>query len=56
MKMSRDNIKINYQKLERMMKNILRLEKKNNKTKTKLDRDMVSEIKKIIIDELKENE
>lgn len=54
--MSRDSIKINHQKLERMMKSILKLERKNNKTKTKLDREMVSEIKKIIIDELKENE
>ena len=56
MKMSKDEIKINPKKLERMLKNILRLEQKNNKTKMKNDREMVSEIKKIITDELKENE
>ena len=52
--MSKEKIRIDPAKLERIMTNILRLEQRNNKTKMKNDKDMVFEIKQIIIDELKE--
>ncbi len=54
--MNKDEIKIDKRKLDRMMIGILRLEQRNNRTKTKNFKDMVYEIKKIITDELKENE
>lgn len=52
--MSREEIVIDSKKLDRMMIAILRLEQKNNKTKTKTFAEMVQEIKKIIIEEVKE--
>lgn len=53
--MSKEITEIDQKKLDRMMKSILRLEQRNNKTKTRNFKDMVYEIKKIITDELKEN-